>query len=274
MDAKHNRTIVEVAMGYKKPLDRSDRAILDYKKYVVLFLGKDTFFENIISVSNKLNLGPQSKKEDLQKPILQLGKYSYEINSKKVQLMNKKDRELFDKEIHKLLIKQKLNYNFYPLIQYILLYQDLPQRGVYIFPPNPKMFQLYTEKQPLEFVRNSHTTSDKKFFIYQAKIAHKIFGKPTKEDRKTLDFYEELISINKNKERVRDIKGFNDDFERIVHHYQSIDDDGKVKMHRVSETQIVDKDGTTGEYSTIEEGKRNEKRLWSLQRRLKNKGII
>ena len=268
MGTGHNKTIYEAVLGYKEGLDRTDRLKIDFVKHQSLIFN-DQFTNDVIKIAEELGIKKQNKSKDIKGKTLILSDFYWEVNSKYVLGLTQKEQEKIERYIHKkILVKYKISFNFYPLVEYILLYRDIPF-GQYLFivEPNPRMFELYTQKYPLEYVRNYHTTSDIKFFIQKLKFNLGIYSKPTKLQSETIDFFKSLISINKNKERVKDLSQFNDDFYRVSSEYSTL------SMKEVSDSQLLSRENND-DWASEKEIKKNEQRLRSIRKRFKDKGII
>jgi hypothetical protein len=108
--------------------------------------------------------------------------------------------ETIEKEIYsKVLKKYELSFNFYPFIEFYLLYRSLLRLKEPISPiqPNPKMYDLY-KKYPLEFLRNPHTTSDINFFIMKSKVAMSLHKyNADKDDLSLLRDLKTILQIQK-----------------------------------------------------------------------------
>lgn len=196
-------TIAEVAMGYTKPVDRSDRMLIDLKRLLILLKDK-SFFDAIDNLWSKLKLPELLVQNDLEDKGLVTLPHRIGINSKYLNSIPVDDREKIEKEVYsKVLKKYELSFNFYPFIEFYLLYHSLLKLREPVSPvqPNPKTYELY-KKYPLEFLRNSHTTSDIIFFTMKAKSAmllHKY--KADKDDLELLRDLKTILKINRNKER-------------------------------------------------------------------------
>jgi hypothetical protein len=200
---KPKLTIAEVSMGYTKPVDRSDRMLIDLKRLLILLKDK-SFFNTIDNLWSKLKLPELLVQDDLQNKGLVNLPHRVGINSKYLNSISVDTRETIEKEVYsKVLKKYELSFNFYPFIEFYLLYHSLLKLKEPISPvqPNPKMYELY-KKYPLEFLRNSHTTSDINFFIMKAKSAmHLHQYRADKDDLTLLRDLKTILQINKNKER-------------------------------------------------------------------------
>lgn len=206
MDANFTKpklTIAEIAMGYIKPVDRSDRMLIDLKRLLIL-LKDESFFNTIDNLWSKLKLPELMVQEDLENKGLIILSHRVGVNSKYLSSISEKAREIIEKEVYsKVLKKYELSFNFYPFIEFYLLYHSLLKLKEPISPvqPNPKMYELY-KKYPLEFLRNSHTTSDINFFIMKAKSAmHLHQYRADKDDLALLRDLKIILQINRNKER-------------------------------------------------------------------------
>lgn len=200
---KPKLTIAEVSMGYTKPVDRSDRMLIDLKRLLVL-LKDESFFNTIDNLWSKLKLPELAVQEDLENKGLVILPHRVGINSKYLNSISVDARETIEKEVYsKVLKKYELSFNFYPFIEFYLLYHSHLRLKEPISPvqPNPKMYELY-KKYPLEFLRNPHTTSDINFFIMKAKTVMSLHKyKADKDDLSLLRDLKTILHINKNKER-------------------------------------------------------------------------
>lgn len=205
---KPKLTIAEVSMGYTKPVDRSDRMLIDLKRLLVL-LKDESFFNTIDNLWSKLKLPELAVQEDLENKGLVILPHRVGVNSKYLNSISVDDRDAIEKEVYsKVLKKYELSFNFYPFIEFYLLYRSLLRLREPISPiqPNPKMYNLY-KKYPLEFLRNPHATSDINFFIMKAKIAMSLHKyKADKDDLSLLRDLKNILQINKNKERGGNIE--------------------------------------------------------------------
>lgn len=205
---KPKLTIAEVSMGYTKPVDRSDRMLIDLKRLLVL-LKDESFFNTIDNLWSKLKLPELAVQEDLENKGLVILPHRVGVNSKYLNSISVDARDAIEKEVYsKVLKKYELSFNFYPFIEFYLLYRSLLRLREPISPiqPNPKMYNLY-KKYPLEFLRNPHTTSDINFFIMKAKTAMSLNKyKADKDDLSLLRDLKNILQINKNKERGGNIE--------------------------------------------------------------------
>lgn len=196
-------TIAEVAMGYTKPVDRSDRMLIDLKRLLILLKDK-SFFDAIDNLWSKLELPELLVQDDLENKGLVILPHRVGINSKYLNSISVDTREAIEKEVYsKVLKKYELSFNFYPFIEFYLLYHSLLKLREPISPvqPNPKMYELY-KKYPLEFLRNPHTTSDINFSIMKVKSAMSLHKyKADKDDLGLLRDLKTILKINRNKER-------------------------------------------------------------------------
>lgn len=214
-------TIWEVASGYKNTIDREDRYQIDAKRLAILLNDWRSFVDVVEKVRNTLNLQKLISSQDTANPPIKLFKIRYGVNSKFLQSLNAPDNENIEAYIYKnIMIKFGLSFNFYPFIEWFLLYDKLLPLDL-LPGPNPNMVNLYI-KYPKEFARNYHTTSDKKYFIKETKRLIGILGKPTKEQALFLKEIKDNLSINKNRERRPK------DWEQIKNALKSI------KMHGTS----------------------------------------
>lgn len=200
---KPKLTIAEVSMGYTKPVNRSDRMLIDLKRLLVL-LKDESFFNTIDNLRAKLKLPVLSVQKDLENKGLATMTHRVGVNSKYLNSISVDARDAIEKEVYsKVLKKYELSFNFYPFIEFYLLYHSLLKLNEPVSPvqPNPKMYELY-KKYPLEFLRNPHTTSDINFFIMKAKTAMSLHQyRADKDDLALLRDLKTILGINRNKER-------------------------------------------------------------------------
>ena len=201
MDAVSKRTIAEIALGYKKPIDRTDRFQIDAKRLLML-LEEHSFFDVIDELRASLGIKELSLSIDLNrsKPII-LYKHRYGVNSQSFLRMDEITKEKIEKLVYQKVLKRfGLSFNFYPFVEWYLFYRDL--MPVDLIPePNPNVYELY-KKYPHEFIRNTHTSSDIKYMLQQCKIKLGLFDKRiTRTDRALLNAVQAAMSFNKNTER-------------------------------------------------------------------------
>ncbi|MDD2490319.1 MAG: hypothetical protein PHY26_03615 [Bacilli bacterium] len=193
-------TIWEVASGYKNTIDREDRYQIDAKRLAILLNDWRSFVDVVEKVRNTINLKPLISSQDAANPPIKLFQTRYGVNSKFVQSLNAPDSENIEAHIYKnIMIKLGLSFNFYPFIEWFLLYDELLPLDL-LPGPNPNMVNIYI-KYPEEFIRNYHTASDKKHFIQQIKRMLGIIGKPNKEYGALLKEVKNNLSLNNNAER-------------------------------------------------------------------------
>lgn len=199
MDVTPKPTILQVALGARKVIDRSDRVRIDLDQLLVL-ITQDNFFKSIEKASEFFDI-PKLKVEDDIKDksrLVILLSHRTTINSKYLQSLDQEKREEIERYIYKNILKKwQLNFNFYTYVEWYFLYKQKPLED-FILEPNPKMYFLY-KKYPLEFLRNSHTTSDVNFMLNQIRIYCGFFT--PKDSGGLLSDIKFIMSINKNKYR-------------------------------------------------------------------------
>ncbi len=84
------------------------------------------------------------------------------------------------------------SYNFYPVIEYIVLYDELPSSSY--FYANPMLFELFKDK-PKELLKTGLSTSDIRFLRERLRIFAISGKRATKEGSKILEKYNEMIDI-------------------------------------------------------------------------------
>jgi len=210
MDVTQKPTILQVALGARKVINRSDRVRVDLDQLLIL-ITQDKFFKSIENASDFFDIPKLNILDDIKNKnkVVVLLPHRPIINSKYLQSLSQKRLDEIEKYIYKNILKKwQLNFNFYTFIEWYFLYRQKPRED-FILEPNPKMYFLY-KKYPLEFLRNSHTTSDINFMLNQVRINCGFFT--PKDSDGLLSDIKFIMSINKNKYRgSRDLKKkFND----------------------------------------------------------------
>jgi hypothetical protein len=90
-----------------------------------------------------------------------------------------------------ILIPQKWSYNFYPFVEYIILYGKTPNT---IFYANPCLFEIF-KQNPNELLRVKISTSDINFLRERIKVFFVKGEKATKEEVGKLGEYNDIIDI-------------------------------------------------------------------------------
>lgn len=269
------KTLQEVILGYKKPLDRSDRFKIDLRRHYTLISDTD-FTDSIETLSKELKLPKLKPSTDLfsKKVVVQKDRFM-SVNSKYINSLSEDQKDLIEKKIYeKILIKFKLNFNFYPLVEFLLLYGFFPvEPYTFHIMPNRNMHNLYF-RYLREFIRTPHTTSDIKQFIKEAKLKYGIYSKPTTKERKHLNNIVSVLKYNKNKERSdKNIENFFTDFNSIKEKINAEDfivesnSFTKRTMNQIAFYQLTSE-------ATEDEINKNMRRLYAFNKRLKNKDII
>ncbi len=210
MDVTKKPTIREVALGVRKIIDRSDRVRIDLDQLLFL-ITQDKFFKSIESASDFFDIPKLNASDDIKdkNKVVILLPHRPTINSKFLQSLSQEKQDEIEKYIYKNILKKwYLNFNFYTFIEWCFLYRQKPSED-FILEPNPRMYFLY-KKYPLEFLRNSHTTSDINFMLTQVRVNCGFFT--PKDSDGLLSDIKFIMSINKNKHRgSRDLKKKFDD---------------------------------------------------------------
>jgi hypothetical protein len=271
MDVTPKPTILQVALGVRKVIDRSDRIRIDLDQLLVL-ITQDKFFKSIESASEFFDIPKLNASDDIKdkNKVVILLPHRPTINSNFLHLLSQEKQDEIEKYIYKNILKKwHLNFNFYTFIEWYFLYRQKPSED-FILEPNPRMYFLY-KKYPLEFLRNSHTTSDINFMLNQVRVNCGFFT--PKDSDGLLSDIKFIMSINKNKNRgSRDLKKKFDDslgLTKLGSIYRGSTNGTKTTIRFIAMDKLDEM--KPNEYASDDEVKAERERMKKQFQRLKSK---
>ncbi len=204
MDA--NFTIRERAefLGNKKikPIDRSDRESIDNWNLVNLWKVRHfvkIFTDKAYLIRTKLNLPDLKVSEDITKGAV-FGQKRLYIGVRSIYLDKHPDMaKKLEKMIYTYFLKPfNWSYNFYPFIEYFVLYEKRTHERI---KPNPLLLNLILTKKT-ELGRNKYTKSDIEFLKQRARV---LIGatseRSTKKQSEDIKIIEMLLRVRLDKEK-------------------------------------------------------------------------
>ncbi len=204
MDARRRRQRRKVPeragnFKYKDVFDRKEQHHEDFIDWELFFTydeNIDNFISKCFLIRKTLGIPTLKPTEDLFGSEYGYGPFIPKNWNLGVASKYLWDNPEIDDVLHKLIYNNILvpngwSYNFYPFVEYIILYRDIPKA---IFFANPCLFELFKEN-PNELLRVKIATSDINFLRERARLTIVKNTKATNEQSKKLEAINNTLDI-------------------------------------------------------------------------------
>lgn len=187
--------------GHKWVFDRHERHLEDLVEWEIFQTQEKKMLDllSIVALIRNLAKIPSLKP---QKDLISVNEHGYGPYVPKSYSLgvlshylwkNKGVEDLLHKLIRtNILVPYRWSYNFYPVIEYMVLYGKLPSNEY--FYANPMLFELFKDR-PKELLRTGISTSDIRFLRERLRRFCISGKKATKEGVKILERYNEMIDV-------------------------------------------------------------------------------